>query len=105
VTAVQHSSLSITRSSSSAQQLLGFTETELSLQKQRAASASTAAGCLSTIPTGTTCAVAWTPCTLSGNSLSCTASAQDPIAYHVRVTTTGPGDAGLELWALAVKGE
>jgi prepilin-type N-terminal cleavage/methylation domain-containing protein len=104
VTGLQHRSLELAGSSRAAQQLLAFTETELALQKQRASSGATADGCLSKpLPTGTTCAVIWTPCTLSARVLTCSALATDPVAVHVQVTTTGPRGASLDLWALAVK--
>ncbi len=70
-------------------QLTKLASAELELQRQLAAPTSRQS-CLSGSKTGYTCVTTVLPCSLTGTTFVCAASASPVVAYKVRVVTNGP---------------
>ena len=102
VVALQTNAMKFNAQSRAKQDLLGYTQTELALQKNLDHSGATPS-CAAPLPSGYSCNVVRVPCELSGSAMSCQASVSDPVGYHIIVQTEGFKDTRLELGALVTR--
>ena len=98
--AMQTTSLGLSGSSESKQEVVRLAQTELKLQRNVDHATTTSSTCLSTLSSGYSCAVARTSCELVSGNINCSSSVSSPQAHQVSVTVTGPRNASLVLQSL-----